>query len=86
MTEKKKEEKTSPDEGVTPINVVELNRRNVVLRKMHVPGTKSLANGVRLDLEHLFGLPNSSLDPYMTFYSDEDRPRGKAGTFAALTC
>ncbi len=76
---KKPEADLLPLEPTMPTNIVELNRRNVVLRKMHVPGTKSIANGVRLDLEHLFGLPNVPRNPYMVFYSDEDRPKGKAG-------
>lgn len=79
MTEEKKEENAA--EGVKPENVIELNRRNVALRKMHVPGTRSIANGMRLDLEHLFGLPNVCRNPYMSFYSDDDKLKAKAGTY-----
>jgi len=85
MTEEQKKQAEQPpevpQEAPHPSNIVELNRRQVVLRKMHIPGTKSIANGVRLDLEHLFGLPNVPRNPYMCFYSDDDRPKGKAGIF-----
>ena len=70
MTEEKKEENVAIE--TTPSNVVELNRRAITLKKMHIPGTKSIANGIRLDLEHVFGLPNVQRNPYMMFYSDDE--------------
>ena len=77
MTEENKEENAA--EEASSNKVIELNRRSVTLRKMHVKGTKSVANGLRLDLAHVFGLPNFFRNPYMTFYSDEEKPKAKAG-------
>ena len=78
MSEEKKEEQPHPIIQ-TLGNVIILNRRGVVLRRMHLAGTRSIINGLRLDLEYLFGIPNVLRNPYMVFSNDENRPKGKTG-------
>ena len=77
MAEEKPEDVT--DGPLVPNDVVELNRRKVKLRRMHVPGTRTIANGLKLELEHIFGLPNEPRNPYMAFLTDDDHPKTKGG-------
>lgn len=79
MTEDNKEEIVV--DAVAAKNSLELNGKKLELIKMHIPGTKTIANGIKLGLEHLFGIPNNSLNPFMIFYYDNEFPKGKSGIF-----
>lgn len=76
MNEPKKEENS---EQFVSSRFVEINKRKVKLKRMHVIGTRSIANGIKLELEHMFGLPNVLRNPYMVFCSEEDRFKVKTG-------
>ncbi len=78
MEAKKGKEEEAAEKPVAVENTVSLNRRKVVLRPMHVPGTRTIANGVKLGLQHVFGLPNVARNPYMVFFPEDDR-KGKGG-------
>ena len=61
--------------------IIELNGCSVALKPMHLPGTKTLINGVNLDYCHLFGIPNRFIDPYMVFYTNETPSEKNTGVF-----
>ena len=58
---------------------IELNKCKARIKQMHNPGTKEVMNGIDLEFNHIFGLPNVKRDPYMLFYTSETTP--PTGTF-----
>lgn len=38
---------------------------------------RTISNGIKLELDYVFGCPNNKRDPYMFFYTDEKKLEGK---------
>ena len=66
--------------------VTQINKCNVILKKMYHPGTDNIINGIRLKFKYIVSIPNIPRNPYMIFYSHKTSTKGNLRGNIRIIC